>query len=85
MIPAKHNDRSYTELVSWVNAREWHPCYTGHRRPRLLACRNHHGRVHPQFFLQRFIGRQDIVPFSHHKQELLEGVRVRITKTQIMR
>lgn len=84
MVPAKHNNRFHTELASWIKAREWHAGYTGHRRSRLLACGDHHGCVHPQFFLQSFIGRQDIVPFSHHEQELL-GVMVRITKTRIIR
>lgn len=60
-----------TRLISWVNAREWHASYTGHRRPRLLARGDRHCRVHPQFFLQSFIGRQNIIPFPHHEQELL--------------
>lgn len=48
MVTGKHNDRSYTELVLWVSAREWHAGYAGHHRPRLLVCGDCHGRVHPQ-------------------------------------
>jgi len=50
-ITAKLNDRSYTELILWVNAREWHASYTSHRRPRLLVCGDRYGSIHPQFIL----------------------------------
>ena len=44
-------NRSYTEIASWVDTREWHASYTGHRRPRLLACGDRDCRVHPQLLL----------------------------------